>query len=190
MMTGVWLRSGSARMRRQTSSPSTPGSMMSSSTTSKLPFFSAANPRSPSPATVTSTSFCSRYSATSEASLASSSMRSAAVRLFTRSFSVAWVMRAHEGRHLVALAGVERVVCFRERLHDGVAGLLHLGLTLRLQRGELGLIDLVGGEHGYSVVEVRGVIVEVGADGRERAIHGRGHLGALIGGGMDLVEHV
>ena len=70
------------------------------------------------------------------------------------------VMRAHEGGHLLALAGVERVVHFGERLHDGVADLLHLGLALRLQRGELGLIDLVGGEHGDGVVEVRGVIVE------------------------------
>src|SRR3989440_8699163 len=77
MTTDPIRHSGVARMRRHTSSPSIPGSITSSSTTSKRPRRSAARPRSPSPTTVTSISWRPRYSATIEPNRASSSTRSA-----------------------------------------------------------------------------------------------------------------
>src|SRR5713101_6856768 len=80
MMTGSPVHSAVARILRQTSRPSLPGSIRSSKTRSGRLFRRAARPRGPSPAVVTSISCLPRYSATSAPRRASSSMRSAAVR--------------------------------------------------------------------------------------------------------------
>src|SRR5579859_5336874 len=63
-----------ARMRRHTSSPSMPGIITSSSTTSNRSASSAESPRCPSGAPVTENPFCSRYVVKSSCSLLSSSM--------------------------------------------------------------------------------------------------------------------
>src|SRR5512142_2666185 len=65
------------RTSLQTSSPSLPGSMRSSSTTSYFPPTASASPRRPSPTTTTATPWPSRYSRVSAARRTSSSTRSA-----------------------------------------------------------------------------------------------------------------
>src|SRR5438128_1132907 len=165
MTIGSGASSGLARMRRQISKPSAPGSMTSRTITSNRPRRSAARPRSPSAATVTSISCLPRYSVTRRASLASSSTRSAVVR----DGIVATVSVAHGvhgeamrpdpvGDHL-PLVMRERVVHLDDRLRDRGTYLVVLRLVRGVERVELRLVDGVGLEQRERFVHVRGAIL-------------------------------
>src|SRR5262245_48108263 len=182
MTIGTAAKSGVARMRRHVSKPSAPGSITSSTTTSKRPRRSAARPRSPSPATVTSISCRPRYSRTRSASRASSSTRSAAVRA---GMSVPAMVSVHVapgvGPDVVgARVGLHRrqhVVGLDHRLTDRIGDGTVLLFTLLHERLDRLWVEPVALEEREPLLEPHPALLPVGLDG------GEGPVARLVDGG-------